>query len=68
MTVFLPKRWQNGGLRPEFHAPTRVQKREFIAFMTTSRVQLNGGLDYRSNLSNNASLTEGSYSQGIDAY
>lgn len=31
-------------------------------------VQLNGGLDYRSKLSNNASLTEGSYSKGIDAY
>lgn len=31
-------------------------------------VQLNGGLDYRSKLRNNASLTEGSYSKGIDAY
>ena len=68
MTVFLPKRCQNGGLRPEFHAPTDAQKSEFIGFMRTMRVQLNGGLDYRSKLGNNASLTEGSYSKGIDAY
>ena len=68
MTVFLPKCCQNGGLRPEFHPPTEAQKREFIGFMRTAPVQLNGGLDYRSKLSNNASLTEGSYSKGIDAY
>jgi len=39
----------------------------FINILKKRPVQLNGGLDYRSKLSNNASLTEGSYSKGIDA-
>jgi len=33
-------------------------------FIEKRPVQLNGGLDYRAKLSNNASLTEGSYSKG----
>jgi len=45
-----------------------VYQLEFIAFNRLAGVQLNGGLDYRSKLGNNASLTEGSYSKGIDAY
>lgn len=68
MTVFFPRGPQNGGFRPEFPAPTVSYANVFIMINPTSAVQLNGRLDYRSKLGNNASLTEGSCSKGIDAY
>ena len=68
MTVFFPRGPQIGGFRPEFPAPTVSHLIVFINFNPTNAVQLNGRLDYRSKLGNNASLTEGSCSKGIDAY
>jgi len=68
MTVFFPRGPQIGGFRPEFPAPTVSHLIVFINVNPTNAVQLNGRLDYRSKLGNNASLTEGSYSKGIDAY
>ena len=68
MTVFFPRGPQIGGFRPEFRAPTVAYSSVFINLNSTSAVQLNGRLDYRSKLGNNASLTEGSCSKGIDAY
>ena len=68
MTVFFPRGPQIGGFRPEFPAPTVSHLIVFINVNPTNAVQLNGRLDYRSKLGNNASLTEGSCSKGIDAY
>ena len=68
MTVFFPRGPQIGGFRPEFPAPTVLYPIVFIISNPANAVQLNGRLDYRSKLGNNASLTEGSCSKGIDAY
>lgn len=68
MTVFFPDGMQIGGFRPEFHAPMNMHLYVNTDIIRGAAVQLNGGLDYRSKLGNNASLTEGSYSKGIDAY
>ena len=65
---FFPAGRKIGGFRPEFPAPTFSYATVFIAINRTGVVQLNGRLDYRSKLGNNASLTEGSCSKGIDAY
>ncbi len=67
MTVFSPRDPQCVGFRPRFHAPMKTYVIVMVALFRKRPVQLNGGLDYRFKLSNNASLTEGPYSQGIDA-